>query len=128
MVNFLIVLIASTHSISYQTRPSGPRLMGSLRQCVEAHGEAVQGARGWVGLPLLLSDCYCEMWLKMTFGHVEVGSWRGRERPLGVFFVFCTPETRGSDLSYFEKQGCVSAGAFRKIASKTHPPETGCQS
>ena len=27
LVNFLIVSIASTHSISYQTRPSGPRLL-----------------------------------------------------------------------------------------------------
>ena len=60
-VNFLNVFIASTHSISYQTRPSGPRLMGSLRLCAQAHGEALQWVRVWVGLAFELRKCYLEL-------------------------------------------------------------------
>ena len=58
MLNFLIVSITSTHSISYQTRPSGPHLMGSLRLVAQAHGEALQWVGIWVGLSFELRKCY----------------------------------------------------------------------
>ena len=61
ILNFLIVSITSTHTISYQTRPSGPRLMGSLRLCAQAHGEALQWVGVCVGLAFELSNAYLEM-------------------------------------------------------------------
>ena len=63
IINFYVVSIASAHSNSYQTRPPGPRLMGSLRLCAQAHGEALQWVGTWVGLSFELRKCYLEMWL-----------------------------------------------------------------
>ena len=45
MFNFSTVSIIAAHSISYQARPSGPRLMGSLRLYAEGQREVLQCKR-----------------------------------------------------------------------------------